>query len=138
MSQPPNSPLEGQLVDVRRVSHGSRPLSLNAIFGLLVAEHRRNVLYALRRHAEPVSLGDLADEVAPDETTETDVVAAALHHVHLPKLAEADVVTYDAEAGTVELASLPERLRRYLDLAAADERDAPVRRAPESARLSDF
>lgn len=138
MSQSPNGPQGEQSADVRRVNHDSRPRSLNAIFELLVAERRRYVLYALCRRDEPVSAADLADEVARDETAETDTVAATLHHVHLPKLAEAGVVTYDAEAETVELAALPRRLERYLDLAAADERGARVGRTSGNTRLSEF
>jgi DNA-binding transcriptional ArsR family regulator len=120
------------------VNHDSCPRSLNAVFELLVAERRRNAMYALRRRAEPISVAELADEVTPDEATEPDAVAATLHHVHLPKLAEAGVVTYDIDAGTVELLNLPRRLERYLDFAAADEHATLVRRAPDDARLSEF
>lgn len=38
---------------------------------------------------------------APGEAPSTETVKAALHHVHLPKLADHGLVEYDAQSGTV-------------------------------------
>lgn len=117
--------------------HGSRARSLDSVFEILVAERRRNALYVLFRRSGPVEFDSLADEVASLEGADPQRVAASLHNVHLPKLADAGLARYDAEAGTVRLADHSELFRRYLTSAAEDER-RPLRRASESARLSEF
>ncbi|WP_137285066.1 DUF7344 domain-containing protein [Halorussus salinisoli] len=117
--------------------HGSRVRSLDAIFEILVPERRRHALYVLYRRGEPITLLDLADEVAALEDADVERVATSLHHVHLPKLAETGVADFDAEAETVRLADDSDRFRKYLTAAAEDER-RPLRRSSESARLSEF
>ncbi|UPV76338.1 hypothetical protein M0R89_19445 (plasmid) [Halorussus limi] len=87
--------------------------SLDAVLSLLRKERRRHVLAVLSERNGPVSVRDLAAAVAARETEgdageispeTTGSVAATLHHVHLPKLADADAVAYDDEAGTATLA----------------------------------
>lgn len=91
----------------------SRPTgaqSLDAAFTLLKDPRRRHLVSILADRVAPVSLSELAAAVAaresetdPDEVSaETvDAVAATLHHKHLPRLVDADLVTYDAESRTV-------------------------------------
>lgn len=137
MSQAPdNSTGERSTTDLAS-SGGSRGHSLDTIFEVLVAERRRNALYVLYRHAGPISLADLADEVAALEGATTERVAASLHHLHLPKLVESGVADYDVEEGRVRLTDHSDRFGEYLTSAAADER-RPLRRASESATLSEF
>ncbi|WP_162224554.1 DUF7344 domain-containing protein [Halorussus amylolyticus] len=118
-------------------SHGSHPRSLDSVFDVLATERRRNVLYALYESAGRVALSDLADEVASVEGADFERVATSLHHVHLPRLAEVGVVEYDHEGRFARLALDSELFRRYLALAAEDERGS-LRRAAESASLSEF
>lgn len=138
MSQRPNSSVGEQPTNAPSgESHGSRVRSLDTIFETLVTERRRNALYVLYRSAGPVSVPALAEEVAALEGADTERVATSLYHVHLPKLAELGVAEFDPDADEVRLADLPERFRRYLTSAAADEQ-RPLRRAAESATLSEF
>lgn len=81
-------------------------------FELLASRRRRYVLHVLGTYEEPITLADLADEVAIREYDGpiTDISADAvlriylsLYHSHVPKLSEAGLVAYDQEADTVEL-----------------------------------
>jgi hypothetical protein len=137
MSQAPNNSNGEQTTNEPAGGRGSHIRSLDTIFEALVAKRRRNALYVLYRHAGPISLADLADEVASLEGDPTERVATSLHHTHLPKLVEAEVAHYDAEENLVRLTDHSERFREYLTTAAADER-RPLRRASESATLSEF
>ena len=72
-------------------------------YELLAAERRRLAVDVLSERDTPVALDDLAAAVAARETTESDPgadavnrTAISLHHVHLPRLADAGVVEYDA------------------------------------------
>ncbi|WP_276300889.1 DUF7344 domain-containing protein [Halorussus lipolyticus] len=78
-------------------------------FNLLRNARRRGVLYVLRQKgqtgvktlARRISAWQSGEgERAPDSAD----VEMSLVHSHLPKLQAADVVEYDREAGTVELA----------------------------------
>ncbi|UPV74819.1 hypothetical protein M0R89_01815 [Halorussus limi] len=140
MSQSPSDSTEGRTADDADGNGlGSVDDSLDAIFEVLVAERRRRALYVLHRRGGPVALSDLAEAVASCEGEDADVerVAASLHHVHLPKLVAANVAEYDPEDGTVRPLGHPERLYRHLSAAAEDEY-RPLRRAAESATLSEF
>lgn len=85
--------------------------SLNLIFTLLSNQRRRRVVTVLLERESPIALHELVTAVASWETDETewadvsadltDEVAAALHHVHLPKLDEADLIDYDTETNAV-------------------------------------
>jgi len=137
MSQPPNSSTEVQATNDSPAALGSVDDSLDAVFEVLAAERRRHVLYALHRHSGPVSLSDLAEEVAAHEDTDADRIAASLHHVHLPKLVATSVVGYDPAEETVRLRDCAGRLYRHLSAAAEDE-FRPLRRAAGNATLSEF
>lgn len=137
MSQAPNGSAGEESTNASSRSRGSRPRSLDTIFELLVEERRRNALYVLYQSAGPVSLSTLAAEVAALEGADTERVATSLFHVHLPKLVEVGVAEYDVDDDAVRLTDLSERFRRYLTSAAEDER-RPLRRAAESATLSEF
>ncbi|GAA0670920.1 hypothetical protein ACFQDG_15485 [Natronoarchaeum mannanilyticum] len=78
----------------------------------LAHERRRTVLRRLREYGMPMTLADLADEVVGSENDEpvpelsgeeVTRVAARLHHVDLPKLAEAGFLTYDLQTNVVRL-----------------------------------
>jgi hypothetical protein len=86
--------------------------SIDTAFDLLAAKRRRHVLAALAASDDPVSLSELAADVAgresngkPDGIAPAVVqdVAVSLHHVHLPKLAAGATLEYDASRDRVEL-----------------------------------
>jgi hypothetical protein len=66
----------------------------------LLADHRRRVLLQYLRDTEdPMPISALVTEltqrdehVSPDESIDTEI---AMHHIHLPKLADAGVIEYD-------------------------------------------
>lgn len=88
-------------------------LSTKDTFDLLSKERRRHALDCLARLDERVSVTRLAAEVAameqeiqPESVSAADQhrVHVALHHVHLPKLADYGVIEYDTDRELVRLA----------------------------------
>jgi hypothetical protein len=69
----------------------------------LLADHQRRILLQYLRDTEaPIPISALVAELAqrdervlPDESTNTEIV---MHHIHLPKLADAGVIEYDQSA----------------------------------------
>lgn len=99
-------------------------LSRDDLFSMLRNERRREVIHYLRNHEEPVDLRDLSEHIAamendcePDEVTykQRKRVQTALYQMHLPKLAEQEIVAYDRRAGRVELAPGAETCLPYLE-----------------------
>lgn len=85
-------------------------LSLDTTLELLSDRRRRIALEILDEHRRRLTINDLTKEIAVRERDEeiTDVPPGALTdihhslvHVHAPKLADADVVTYDDRRQTV-------------------------------------
>ncbi|UPV74258.1 helix-turn-helix domain-containing protein [Halorussus limi] len=74
---------------------------------------RRRTLRALDPDERPVALSELRDRVA--DGSDSDTVAVRLHHVHLPKLDEAGLVSYDPERNVVEARPRPDWADRYLE-----------------------
>ena len=98
------------------------PADVSAAFDLLSDARRRGVLYAVGRDGA-VTVEALAERIAawerdgPDASApDADEVRASLHHVHLPKLDDANAIDYDPERGTVERADRAADLDRYLDV----------------------
>lgn len=92
---------------------GHRPqqeqISIDDLHRLLASERRRLLLsYLTTRSGDPVSRDDLVAVVVeseyPDPGAETHRVRVEtdVHHVHLPKLADAGAVDYDPVAETVK------------------------------------
>ncbi|XVH33570.1 DUF7344 domain-containing protein (plasmid) [Haloferacaceae archaeon DSL9] len=97
-------------------------LSRDTVFDLLSNSRRRFVLHYLRRADGPVSLGELAAEIASvendipvDELTsqQRKRTYVSLYQTHIPKLQDAGAVTYDPETGMVTLASGADRIGDY-------------------------
>lgn len=69
------------------------------VFTALSNEHRQHIIADLVNRAETVSIHDLADCLASKEYEPTPAGAEnallALHHIHLPHLAAAGLITYD-------------------------------------------
>lgn len=80
-------------------------LTEDECYQLLAAEHRRLVLDVLAGQKTAAGLADLAADVATqagaDAADETRI-ATALHHVHLPKMADLGVLEYDPETRVID------------------------------------
>lgn len=80
------------------------------VLRVLGDERRRRTLSTLTDAPLPVPVSRVAHAVAIEEhpgdgdvpPERVEEVHVTLRHVHLPKLASAGLVSYDAEAGTVE------------------------------------
>ena len=97
--------------------------SFDVVFDLLANQRRRYVLRCLQKFEDRMALTDVADEIArwENETNHTDTseeeverVATSLYHVHIPKLADADIVEYDQEQNVVALLKNAEQLAPFL------------------------
>ena len=91
-------------------SHAAEAASLDSIHAVLSDRRRRFVVDILVGRQSPISLNVLARAVAtripaaPADSVAGDApeeIATTLHHRHLPKLAEANVLEYDPETKTV-------------------------------------
>jgi predicted transcriptional regulator len=97
----------------------SRRLSETEFYTLLSQQRRRLALRILQDESASITAIELARYVAeyeyedPSDETLRDV-HTSLYHSHLPKLEDADVITYDQDDGTIRrgrnFAALVERL----------------------------
>lgn len=89
----------------------SNTVELGETFDVLAHPYRRHVLYYLRTHSEEVAIDTLtamlANELAgPSATGRSDStgdIEVALHHTHLPKLADAGLITFAQDKQSIEL-----------------------------------
>lgn len=92
---------------------------------LLSNAHRRAVLLTIHDRAadgvgdEPVPVEEAVDGSIPEP------VEMSLHHNHLPKLAEHDVVRWDREAGTVAAGSAFSQIEPFIALLDDDRARLP-------------
>lgn len=82
---------------------------------------RRRVIEQLSGRLEPVSLRELAEQIAAIETGESppprnarDSVYNSLHQTHLPKLDEMDIVEYDKNRKIIRLRRRAKQVNRYM------------------------
>lgn len=88
--------------------------NIDDLFTILSNRHRRYILAYLQRMDDDVAeLPELVEWVltqeADCENDQHDVVAGALHHIHLPKLAEVGLIDYDAPSSTIRYNRHPDR-----------------------------
>ena len=98
----------------------SDELSTDIALAVLADEYRRLAVEALSGRDGPIQIADLAAVIAERVHGESVArsereIATALHHAHLPKLADADLLDYDPESTTVT-AVRTESLRKYFDI----------------------
>lgn len=88
-------------------------VSVDELFALLADERRQALIAVLASHDGPVDVNELTRAVAALETDddvtdahESDLrrIRLTLHHVHLPKMADYGVISYDPDRRTVMLA----------------------------------
>lgn len=95
----------------------------------LSSKRRRVILSILKDHDGAMARAELATAViardddaavADQPTASTEDLLGKLHHVHLPKLQQADLVSYDGDTGTVSYEGHPALPDEWLD-ARGDE-----------------
>jgi hypothetical protein len=103
--------MDDQLAELVDELDGLAGLEPTTWFEVLADDHRRTALAVLGERDGPVGLDALARAVAARVATEstderptaTRRIAITLHHHHLPKLAAAGLVEYDATTRTVTI-----------------------------------
>lgn len=107
-------------------SSDSADSSLDTVFGLLTNQRRRYALAYITDHPQPIALADVAKAIAVWEndvpvteipTKEIQAISISLHHHHLPRLADANVITFDKESNQIRASETAGRVRRALALA---------------------
>lgn len=95
----------------------------DAVLGNLAHRRRRVILSVLEDREDAIGRNELAKEVVAHERSDgvddrsADAIAdlvAELHHVHLPKLEQADLLTYDTETGAVRYEGHPALVEEWL------------------------
>ncbi|KAB1198038.1 MULTISPECIES: hypothetical protein [Haloferax] len=85
-------------------------VSTDEIFDVLGEKRRRTLLTELCSHSDSITLFALADKLsqtdANHEETIDDEVLVTLHHVDLPKLDDAGLLTYDSSHQVVRFDSV--------------------------------
>ena len=107
-----------------------RELSKEEIFDVLHNQRRRYVLQYFKRFEDPVSLSDLAKQVAAweyrtsiEEVTNEQKkrVYTTLQQTHLEKMQQANIVEYDPEQNLVRATPQTEELTVYLEIVPSSE-----------------
>lgn len=104
------------------------------LVSLLASRRRQFVLHCLETSETPMALADLADELVRWETGESPTAAqdereriyVSLYHCHLPKLANSDLVSFDADRNLVDLREDGEELPLDLVRTGADEHPGKI------------
>jgi hypothetical protein len=113
---------EGTMAESAIDTEGS--VTLDQIFSVLKNQRRRYVIEYLSSVDGPVSLGELAEQIAGWEndkeprlvgSRERKRVYVALYQSHLPKMEEAGAITYNKDRGIVDEGADIDRFRAYVD-----------------------
>ncbi len=105
-------------------------LSKGEVFEVLRNQRRRYVLQYLKQDDRPVELGDLAQQVAaweyettPDSVTpeQRKRVYTTLQQTHLPKMDEANILSFDSDSGVIESTNLTRDVSVYLEIVPGHE-----------------
>lgn len=111
---------------------------IDDLFDVLSHRRRRYVLYCLYQHDESVNVDSLAQWIVcleegkpPKTVSQGDVKRAEtdLYHSQLPKLADAQLLTYDRDTNSTEIADEGFQIQPYLLIAVQDDlghQDVPL------------
>lgn len=116
--------------DVADTTDGPMELTENDRHLLLAADRRRQAVDLLSGKTTPVDLEELASGIAARENgidaegEAVDRVATALHHIHLPKLDEVGILSYDPEAHRIDPSGVPSGIVPYGDADAYGDADS--------------
>ncbi len=118
------------------MAHNDTPqLSQDTVFDLLSSSRRRFIVHRLKAGSGEIDLQTLAAELAAKEAKidqeelnaqQRKRTYVSLYQTHIPKLAEADVVRYDAEAGVVREGPTLEAVAAYFETTDQHRRWEPV------------
>ena len=98
-------------------------LELDTVLDICEHKYRRVVLAVLEDQHQSVPINDLTNAIVEhnhhmplaEASSETVTeIQTALHHIHLPKLAEAGLIEYDSERQVVEPTALVEQEESHL------------------------
>lgn len=90
-------------------------LSPDLAFDVLADDQRRTVLSYFLERDRQAELRELASHVRSSESHRVnDGIAASLHHVHLPKLADAGLIQYDPDEKVATATRSVDELALYL------------------------
>jgi DNA-binding transcriptional ArsR family regulator len=114
------------------VQSGEHQLSRDLVFATLSNARRRYVLHYLKRHDEPATIRQLAEQIAawengtpmPEVTyKQRKRVYTSLHQTHLPKLADAGFIRSERSWEAITLSERARELDVYLEV--VPENDLP-------------
>jgi hypothetical protein len=95
--------------------------TVSAVFRLLSHHRRRIAVQYLATQAGTTPVSDVADQIALLEGEHTrkryERICTSLVHAHLPMLADAGTIEYDADREVVKLRGQAADILQYLDLA---------------------
>ena len=127
-----------QAIDAHEIGEesatGEYELSKSEVFELLSADRRQAVLLYLDSTDGRANLGELAEHIAgrecncsPAELSSQQRKRAyvGLYQCHLPKMADAGVIEYGSDRGTVALNERSNRLLKYLYFEEDDNTGEP-------------
>ena len=109
---------------------GAPSLSRDLVFATLSNARRRYVLHYLKRHDGPVTIRQLAEQIAAweNETEMAEVtykqrkrVYTSLHQTHLPKLADAGFIQSERSWEEITLSDRAAELEVYLEVVPEDD-----------------
>jgi len=105
-------------------------LPLDVVFDMLKNERRRKVLEYIRTEEGPFTLSELAEHIAALEndkdvaalnSTERKRVYVGLYQCHFPRMADAGVIEFDRNRGTLRIGDNAEQLFPYLDVTGEED-----------------
>ncbi|WP_418281633.1 DUF7344 domain-containing protein [Halorubrum sp. DTA98] len=107
-------------------------VALGETFDVLTHPYRRYVLYYLRTQSEVVAIetltamitNELEGPSATGGSETSEHIETALHHTHLPKLADAGLITIEQDGQSIEFDGIHEHVR-FIDQAARIDGYAP-------------
>ena len=99
----------------------SRAVTLETVFSTLRDPVRRRLLTALTE-TDPLPIEEFVRAIDRGESTGREI---RLHHVHLPKLREADIVDWDPDTGVVRRGPRFEDVEAVVEVLRANEDALP-------------
>lgn len=138
MSKPAQQPIEGEFAQIPGLSSGDELLRREDIFEVLSNRRRRYVLHYLKQFnggTETASLSEVASHVAAWENgvdvsevsyNDRKSVQTSLYQLHLPKLADKNLIKYDKRAGEIQPTNTIDEIDIYLEAVPEKEISWPV------------